>query len=102
MATVVADCCFLSAHIRRGVRPSVGHETEKTRLLSAHADPISSIGLHNKWLEILRDLDAMGNWSSRSDHQAALRSLVSEVARLRGDAVTFLEHAALETQVAVQ
>ena len=48
--------------------------------------------------QVVRDLERLGHHGRlviRCDQEAALKSLVSEVARIRGDAVTILEHSAV-------
>ena len=49
--------------------------------------------------QVVRDLERLGHNGRlviRCDQEAALKSLVSEVARVRGDAVAVSEHSAVE------
>ena len=67
----------------------------ETRLLSGHVFPMK--GAVVKWTaqQVVRDLEGFGHHGRlviRCDEEAALRSLVSEVARMRGDAVAISEH----------
>ena len=50
------------------------------------------------WTAVVRDLERVGRHEKlviRCDQEAALKTLVSEVARVRGDAVTISEHSAV-------
>ena len=70
----------------------------ETRTLSAHAVPMKGGVVEWTAQQFVRDLEMLGHHGRlvvRSDQDAALRSLVGQVARFRGDAVAILQHSAV-------
>ena len=70
----------------------------ETRLLSAHAVPTKGAVVEWTAQQVVRHLERLGHHGRlviRCDQDAALKSLVSEAARMRGDAVTISEHSAV-------
>ena len=66
--------------------------------LSAHAVPTKGAVVEWTAQQVVRDLERLGHHGRlviRCDQDAALKSLVSEAARMRGDAVTISEHSAV-------
>ena len=97
-ATVALDCCFLRNMPGEESIPVLVMRDRETRMLSAHAVPMKGAVVEWTAQQVVRDLERLGHHGRlvvRSDQEAALRSLVSEVARLRGDAVTIPEHSAV-------
>ena len=98
VATVALDYCFLRNMPGEESIPVLVMRDRETRMLSAHAVPMKGAIVEWTAQQVVRDLERLGHHGRlvvRSDQEAALRSLVSEVARLRGDAVTILEHSAV-------
>ena len=70
----------------------------ETRPLSAHVVPMKGVVIEWTAQQVVRDLERLGRHGRlviRCDLEATLKSLVSEVARMRGDAVTMSEHSAV-------
>ena len=98
VATVALDYCFLRNMPGEESIPVLVMRDRETRMLSAHAVPLKGAVVEWTAQQVVRDLERLGHHGRlvvRSDQEAALRSLVSEVARLRGDAVTIPEHSAV-------
>ena len=98
VATVALDYCFLRNMPGEESIPVLVMRDRETRMLSAHAVPMKGAVVEWTAQQVVRDLERLGHHGRlvvRSDQEAALRSLVSEVARLRGDAVTIPEHSAV-------
>ena len=70
----------------------------ETRILSAHAVPMKGAVMEWTAQRVVRDVERLGHHRRlviRCDQEAAFKSLVTEVARVRGDAVTISEHSAV-------
>ena len=96
VATVAVDCCFLRKHEES--IPVFEMRNRETRLLSAHAVPMKGAVVEWTARQVVRDLESLGHHGRlviRCDQEEAIKSWVSEVARMRGDAVTISEHSAV-------
>ena len=94
VATVALDYCSLRNMPSGECIPVLVMRDRETRMLSANAVPMNGAVVEWTAQQVVRDLERSGHHGRfvvRSDQEAALRSL-SEVARLRGDAVTIPEH----------
>ena len=91
-------CCSSSDHLSPGKLGATLVRDRETRLLSAHAVPMKGAVMEWTAQQVVRDLERLGHHERlviRCDGEAALKSHVSEVARMRGDVVTISEHSAV-------
>ena len=89
VATVAADYCFLRNTPGEESIPELVMRDRETRLVSAHAVPMKGAVVEWTARQVVRDLERLGHHGRsviRCDQEAALQSLVSEVARVRRDA----------------
>ena len=94
----IVDHCFLRNTPGEESIPVLVMRDPETRLLSAHAVPMKGAVVEWTAQQVVRDLERLGHHGRlviRCDQDAALKSLVSEAARMRGDAVTISEHSAV-------
>ena len=97
-ATVAVDYCFLRNTPGEESIPVLVMRDRETRLLSAHAVPMKGGVIEWTAQQVVRDLERLGHHGRlviRCDQEAALRSSVSEVARMRGDPVAISENSAV-------
>ena len=97
VATVAVDNCLRNTPGEDSILVLVLRDRE-TRFLSVHAAPMK--GALIKWTaqQVVCDLQRLGHHGRlmiRCDQEATLKSLVSEVTRMREDAVTISEHSAV-------
>ena len=96
VATVAVDC--LRNTPGEDSIPVLVMRDRETRPLSAHAVPLKGAVMEWTAQQVVCDLERLGHDGRiviGCDQEAALKSLVSEVARMRGDAVTISEDSAV-------
>ena len=96
VATVAVDC--LRNTPGEDSIPVLVMRDRETRPLSAHAAHLKGAAMEWTAQQVVCDLGRLGHdgrTGIRCDQEAALKSLVREVARVRGDAVTISEHSAV-------
>ena len=97
VATVAVDYCLRNTPGKDSIPVLVMRDRE-TRLLSPHAVPMKGAVMEWTGQQVVRDLERLRHHERLvipCDGEAALKNLVTEVARLRGDAVTISEHSAV-------
>ena len=92
-----ADYCFLRNAARDASQPVLVARDRRTGIYIAHAVPFKGAGV--EWIakQMLRDVRKCGYHDRvvfRTDGEPAILDLTGEVARLRGDLPTVLEHGA--------
>ena len=86
---------LLQKYVRQRFIPVLVMRDRETRLLSAHAVPMKGAVMEWTGQHVVRDLERLRHHERPCDGEAALKNLVSEVSRIRGDAVTISEHSAV-------
>ena len=94
---IAADYCFLRNAARDVSQPVLVARDRRTGIYIAHAVPFKGAGV--EWIakQMLRDVRKCGYHGRvvfRTDGEPAILDLMGEVARLRGDLPTVLEHGA--------
>ena len=92
---MAVDYCFLRNVVGGDYVPVIVMKDYDTRLLAAHVVPVKGADIEWVSKQLVRDLERLGHpgrLAIRSDQEPALVNLLEEVAKMRGDSTTVLEH----------